>query len=155
MYHRRISLARFSYSWWRHNLLLITSQWPDNCNAITWIAISNSLDIDFIHGDIHGPSCKKCSLHILVHISDNIIIHLTFSLLISTAFFRFWLVMINTLMPTNLLSISDTLQMTRCEEPTGYLKASPDLLPASHRCACGNIFTLKKNCFAFSFILIV
>ena len=33
--------------------------WPDNCDAITWIVIFNSLDIDFIHGDIHGRSCKK------------------------------------------------------------------------------------------------
>ena len=53
--HRpRVSLARFSFCWWRHNRLLMTSQWPDNCDAITWIVISNSLDIDYIHGDIHG-----------------------------------------------------------------------------------------------------
>ena len=26
-----------------------------------WIMISSSLDIDFIHGDIHGRSCKKMS----------------------------------------------------------------------------------------------
>ena len=58
--HRpRISLARFSFCWWRHNRLLMTSKWPDNCDAITGIVISNSLDIDFIHGDIHGRSCKK------------------------------------------------------------------------------------------------
>ena len=37
----------------------MTSQWPDNCDAVTWIMISNSLDIDFIYGDIHGRSCKK------------------------------------------------------------------------------------------------
>ena len=30
----------------------MTSQWPDNCYASTWKVISNSLDIDFIHGDI-------------------------------------------------------------------------------------------------------
>ena len=30
-----------------HNRLLMTSQWPDNCDAITRIAIYNSLDIDF------------------------------------------------------------------------------------------------------------
>ena len=48
-----------SFCWCRHNQLLMTSQWPDNCDAITWIVISNSLDIDFIHGDIHGRSCKK------------------------------------------------------------------------------------------------
>ena len=27
--------------------------------CVTWIVISNSLDIDFIHGDIHGRSCKN------------------------------------------------------------------------------------------------
>ena len=37
----------------------MTSQWPDNCNANTWQVISNSLDIDFIHGDIHGRPCKN------------------------------------------------------------------------------------------------
>ena len=58
--HRpRVPLARFSFGWWRHNRLLMASQWPDNCDAITWIMISNSLDIDFIHGGIHGRSCKK------------------------------------------------------------------------------------------------
>ena len=40
----------------RHNRLLMTSQWPDNCDAITWIVITNSLDIVFIHGDIHDRS---------------------------------------------------------------------------------------------------
>ena len=40
----------------------MTSHWPDNCDAIMWIMISNSLDIDFIHGDIHGRSCKKSLL---------------------------------------------------------------------------------------------
>ena len=61
--HRpRVSPALLSFWWWCHDRLLMTSQWPDNCDAITWIMISNSLDIDFIHGDIHGRSCKK-SLH--------------------------------------------------------------------------------------------
>ena len=40
-------------------ILLMTSQWPDNSDVITWILISNSLDIDFIHSNIHGRSCKK------------------------------------------------------------------------------------------------
>ena len=44
-------------------VLLLTSHWPDNCDTITWIVISNSLDIDFIHSDIHSRSCKK---HILI-----------------------------------------------------------------------------------------
>ena len=58
--HRpRVSLIRVLFSWWRHNRLLITSQWPDNCDAITSIMISNSWDIDFIHGYIHGRLCKK------------------------------------------------------------------------------------------------
>ena len=54
----RVSLARFSFCWCRHNWLLMTSHWPDNYDAISWIVISNSLDIDFIHGDIQGQSCK-------------------------------------------------------------------------------------------------
>ena len=37
-----------TYIFWRHNRLPMTSQRPDNCDAITWIMISNSLDIDFI-----------------------------------------------------------------------------------------------------------
>ena len=37
----------------------MTSQWPDNCDASTWKVISDSLDIDFIHANIHGRSCKK------------------------------------------------------------------------------------------------
>ena len=41
-----VSFARFSFCWWCHNRLLMTSQWPDHCDAITWIMISNSLDID-------------------------------------------------------------------------------------------------------------
>ena len=46
--HRpRVSLGRFSFCWWRHNRLLITLQWPDNCDAITCMIISNWLDIDF------------------------------------------------------------------------------------------------------------
>ena len=58
--HRpHVSLARFSFCWWRHNRLLMTSQWPDNCDVMTWKEISNSLDIDHINGDIHGQSCKK------------------------------------------------------------------------------------------------
>ena len=52
----------FSFCWWRHNRLAMTSQWPDNCDANTWQVISNSLHIDFIHDDIHGRSCKNISL---------------------------------------------------------------------------------------------
>ena len=57
-HHPSVSLAQFC-CWWHHNWLLMTSQWPDNCNAIVRIVISNSLDIDFIHSDIHGWSCKN------------------------------------------------------------------------------------------------
>ena len=60
----RVSLARFSFCWWRHNRLLMTSQWPDNCDAITWIVTPYSLDIDFIHGDIHGRSRVRNFEHI-------------------------------------------------------------------------------------------
>ena len=55
----RVSLARITFCWWRHNRSAMASQWPDNCDANTWQVISNSLDIDFIHGAIHGRSCKK------------------------------------------------------------------------------------------------
>ena len=58
-HHPRDSFARFTVCWWRHNRLAMTSQWPNNCDANTWQLISNSLDIDFIHGDIHDRSCKK------------------------------------------------------------------------------------------------
>ena len=54
-----VSLVRFSFCWRRHNRLLMTSQLPGNCDASTWLVIYISLDIDFIHGDIHGKSCKK------------------------------------------------------------------------------------------------
>ena len=40
-------------------ILVMTSQWPNICDAITWIVISNPLDIDFLHGDIHGQVFKK------------------------------------------------------------------------------------------------
>ena len=60
-----VSLARFSFCWWSHNRLLMRSQWPDDCDAIAWIMISNSLDIDYIHGDIHGQ-CKNVK-HLCVY----------------------------------------------------------------------------------------
>ena len=34
------------YCWWCHKAIT----WPDNCDASTWKVISDSLDIDFIHG---------------------------------------------------------------------------------------------------------
>ena len=54
-----VSLAQFSFCWWRHNRLLMTSQWPDNYDAITLIVLSNSLDINLIQCDVHDRSCKK------------------------------------------------------------------------------------------------
>ena len=54
-----IFFTGFMFCWWRHNRLAMMSQWPDNCDANTWQVISNSLDIDFIHCDIHGRSWKK------------------------------------------------------------------------------------------------
>ena len=58
-----VSLARYTFCWWRHNRLLIAFQWPDYYETRTWKVPSISLDIDFIHGEIHGCSCKKCNLH--------------------------------------------------------------------------------------------
>ena len=61
--HRHnLSLALMTFCRWRHNWLLMTSQLRDNCDASTWIVIFNSLDIDFIHSDIHDRSCKKSIL---------------------------------------------------------------------------------------------
>ena len=54
-----VSPALLSFSWWHHNRLLMMSQWPDNSDAIAWTVISDLLDIDFIHGDIHSRSCKN------------------------------------------------------------------------------------------------
>ena len=41
-------------------VLLMTSQSIADDVTITWIMKFNSLAFDFIHGDIHGRSCKKC-----------------------------------------------------------------------------------------------
>ena len=41
--------------------LLMTSQRLDNCDVITWIMVSRLLDINFIQGDIHSLSCKRCA----------------------------------------------------------------------------------------------
>ena len=42
--HRpRALLTWFTFCRWRHNRLLVTAQWPDNCDTVTWIVISNSL----------------------------------------------------------------------------------------------------------------
>ena len=57
-HQHRVSLVLFTFYWWRHNWLLMTSQWPDNCDLITLLVIINSLDTDFILGDIHGRSCE-------------------------------------------------------------------------------------------------
>ena len=55
----RVSLAQFSFCWWFLNRFLMIPQWPDSCDAVTWIVMYNSLDIDFIPDDIHGRSCKN------------------------------------------------------------------------------------------------
>ena len=64
-HHLSVSLTQFSFYWWHHNRLLMTSQWLDNCDGIMWIVISNSLDIDFIHGYIQSRSCKKLTFPLL------------------------------------------------------------------------------------------
>ena len=56
----RVSLARFTFCWWRHNRLPMTSQWPGHCGAIMGIMISNSnLNIGFIYGDVRIRSCTN------------------------------------------------------------------------------------------------
>ena len=47
--HRlRVSLARFVFCWWRHHRLLMTSQWPDNCDQSMWKFIPISLGMNLI-----------------------------------------------------------------------------------------------------------
>ena len=43
-----VSLTQFLFCWWHHNRLLMTSQWPDNCDAIMWIVISNTISISIL-----------------------------------------------------------------------------------------------------------
>ena len=64
-HHPPVTHVWFSFCWWRHNQLLMMPQLAGNCDAIMWIVISNSLDIDFIHSDIHSRSCKKIPYHLL------------------------------------------------------------------------------------------
>ena len=53
----------------------MTSLWPGNCDANTWQVISDSLDIDFIHGDIHGRSRKNTEYLIgMLHDKQHIIL---------------------------------------------------------------------------------
>ena len=47
--------------WWRHNDQTIMARSRDNL-------ISISIDIDFIHGDIHGRSCKNCPHYPVMHV---------------------------------------------------------------------------------------
>ena len=66
-----VSIAWFTFCRWGHNRLLMTSQWPDSCDVITWKGISNSLDIDFIHGDIHSRWCKKIGCCFYINIQGK------------------------------------------------------------------------------------
>ena len=55
MHGLRVSLTLFILCWWRHDWLLSALQlWYKHVKVI-----SNSLDIDFIHGNIHGRSCSE------------------------------------------------------------------------------------------------
>ena len=52
------SLARFTFCWC-HNWLLMTSQWPDNCDlSMKKLYLTCYISI-FNHSDIHGWSWKK------------------------------------------------------------------------------------------------
>ena len=69
--HRpHVSLAHFTVCCWCHKQLLMATQWPDNCDVSTWQVISNSIDIDFSHGNIHGQSWKK--QQILYHYANSV-----------------------------------------------------------------------------------
>ena len=49
-----VSVVQFTFCWWRHYKLLMTSQCEDNCDSSMWKVILNSLDIGFIDNDIPG-----------------------------------------------------------------------------------------------------
>ena len=55
----RISLALFTFWWWRHNRLHNCIVGPSNCYEVTCKCTSFSLHIDFLHNDIQGRYCKK------------------------------------------------------------------------------------------------
>ena len=61
------SRARSMFCRWRHNRLRMMSLWPDNCDAITWIVIYNSLDIDFL--TVIFTAGRVRNLEKLTHIS--------------------------------------------------------------------------------------
>ena len=63
IHRHHFSLPLITFNRWRYNRLLMTSQFPDNYDAITWKVISNSLAIDFIQGDIDGRSRKENRYH--------------------------------------------------------------------------------------------
>ena len=53
--HRpRVSLARFPLCWWRHNRLLMTSRWLNNCDAIMWILVSCFSCHRYVHRNCTG-----------------------------------------------------------------------------------------------------
>ena len=65
--HRpRVLLPWFSFCWWCHNRLLMMSQWPDNCDVITWIMISILFTAIFTAGRLRRytksgiAQLKKC-----------------------------------------------------------------------------------------------
>ena len=73
-----------SFCCWRHNRLLMTSKWQDNCDAITWIVISslapdpwNGVWGRYIHG--FSSSAWNAKLHLLVHILPLIVTYIRVS----------------------------------------------------------------------------
>ena len=61
--HRlHFSFALFTFCWWRHHWLLLTSQLPEYCDAThasMWKIIFNSFDLDFVYSYSHGQTCKN------------------------------------------------------------------------------------------------
>ena len=67
------TLTHSVYSLWRHNRLR-KSLWLGNCEVSTLKVISKSLDIDFIHSNIHYRSCGTyviCSYIYMYLVFDN------------------------------------------------------------------------------------
>ena len=71
-----VLLGLIMFWWWRHNSLLnigddvaincATIMWLCICDASTWKVVSNSMNIDFIHDDLHDWSYKKQRYHVLI-----------------------------------------------------------------------------------------
>ena len=95
-----VSISQFKFWWWRHDRLTLMSQWPDNWDTIIWKVISNLLDIDFIHGDIHEKDHNghpisnpyECAMEYFLYFREKLLYTYTFFcyLWFYVCLFLFW-----------------------------------------------------------------